>query len=87
MGFQAVSWQLPTSYSFGPGDNIASSSNPQRHNHRFMWIPILLYYIIRVLAVTNEEVLRHSEYKVCNQIAAHCTFFSKRRPQLPVVSE
>jgi len=29
MGFQALSWQLPTSYSFRPGGNIASSSDPQ----------------------------------------------------------
>jgi len=35
MGFQALPWQLPvsftlaTSYSFRPGGNIAISSNPQ----------------------------------------------------------
>jgi len=29
MGFQALSWQLPTSYSFRPGGNIASSIDPQ----------------------------------------------------------
>jgi len=46
MGFQALSWQLPKSYSFRPRGNIVSSSNPQRNNHRFMWIAILLYYII-----------------------------------------
>jgi len=37
-------------------------------------------------AITN-EVYGHSEYKVCNQIVAHYTFFSKRRPQLAIVSE
>jgi len=29
MGFQASPWQLPKSYSFRPGGNIAASSNPQ----------------------------------------------------------
>jgi len=38
MGLQALSWQLPTSYSFGPRGNIAPSSNRQSHNNRFLWI-------------------------------------------------
>jgi len=29
MGFQALPQQLPTSYNFRPGCNIAASSNPQ----------------------------------------------------------
>jgi len=29
MGFEALTWQLPASYSFQPGSNIAASSNPQ----------------------------------------------------------
>jgi len=40
MGFQVLSWQLPTSCSFRPECNIAASSNPQRHYNRFMRIAI-----------------------------------------------
>jgi len=40
MGFQALSWQLPTSYSFRPEGNISTSSIPQRHSNRLMWIAI-----------------------------------------------
>jgi len=37
-------------------------------------------------AVANEKVWGHGEYYICNQIAAHYTFFSKRKPQLPISS-
>jgi len=40
MGFQALSWYLPTSYSFRPEGNISASSNAQKHNNRLMWIAI-----------------------------------------------
>jgi len=61
MGFQALSWQLPTSSSFRPGGNIASSSKPQRHNKRFMWFAIKGYYK-SVLNCHKWKRLGHGEY-------------------------